>query len=174
MILGITGPVLSQCQIKILTLFSHFCANRMTVESDLLIRDTPALNQDTPSLNRDLKWDTTYRPVYLPLETMVCQKYSAKGKKGTAKGTAKPRKEHHKIKWNPKSAHKGEKIQNWTEEDMQEALDLFKEGKLSQRAIARKTGIHVATLNKRFRGLVKGTGHWLGGNRSGKVLTYGT
>ena len=57
---------------------------------------------------------------------------------------------------------------------MQEALDLFQEGKLSQRAIARKTGIHVATLNKRFRGLVKGTGHWLFGNRSGKVLTYGT
>ena len=104
---------------------------------------------------------------------MVRQKYSTKGKKGSAKGTAKTRKEH-KIKWNPKSAHKGEKIQNWTEEDMQEALDLFKEGKLSQRAITRKSGIHVATLNKRFRGLVKGTGHRLGGNRSGKVLTYGT
>ena len=59
-ILGITVPVLSQCQIKILTLFSHFCANRMTVESDLLIRDTPALNRDTPSLNRDIKRDTTY------------------------------------------------------------------------------------------------------------------
>ena len=55
-----------------------------------------------------------------------------------------------------------------------EALDLFKEGKLSQRAITRKTGIHVATLNKRFRGLVKGAGHRLGSNRSGKVLTYGT
>ena len=104
---------------------------------------------------------------------MVQQKYSAKGKKGAAKSAAKPRKDH-KIKWNPNSAHKGEKIQNWTEEDMQEALDLIKQGKLSQRAIARKTGIHVATLNKRFRGLVKGTGHRLGGNRSRKVLMNGT
>ena len=77
-------------------------------------------------------------------------------------------------KWNPKSAHLGEKLQQWTEEDMVKAQKMFQEGKLSQREISRCTGIHVATLNKIFRGLVKGTGHHLGGKWAPKVLTEGT
>ncbi|MCG8626975.1 MAG: hypothetical protein MJE68_33865 [Proteobacteria bacterium] len=99
---------------------------------------------------------------------MVKTKYSAKSKSGKA------RKETHKINWNPKSSHKGEQLQQWSEEDMELAMSLWKEGKMSQRAIARETGIHVATLNKRFRGIVKGSGHRLGGKRVPKVLKQGT
>ena len=40
---------------------------------------------------------------------------------------------------------------------------MYEEGKLSEREISRQTGIHMATLNKRFRELVKETGHCLNG-----------
>ena len=89
------------------------------------------------------------------------------------KQKVKKRKEQQKIKWNPKSAHLGAKFQNWTKRDMIRAMEMYEEGKLSQRGISRQTGIHVATLNKRFRGLVKGTGHHLGGKQVPKVLTQG-
>ena len=84
-----------------------------------------------------------------------------KQKQGKAK--VKKREEQHKIKWNLKSAHLGTKLQKWTKQDMIRAMEMYEEGKLSQREISRQTGIHMATLNKRFRGLVKGTGHHLGG-----------
>ena len=84
-------------------------------------------------------------------------------KQKQGKPKAKKRKEQHKIKWNPKLAHLGAKLQNWTERDMIRAMEMYEEGKLSQREISRQTGIHVATLNEQFRGLVKGTGHCLGG-----------
>ena len=54
------------------------------------------------------------------------------------------------------------------------ASEMYEEGQLSQREISRHTGIHVATLNKRFHGLVKGTGHRLGDKRVPKVLMEGT
>ena len=40
---------------------------------------------------------------------------------------------------------------------MEQAFELFKQGMYSQIKIAKLTGIHVSTLNMRFRGLVKGT-----------------
>ena len=55
--------------------------------------------------------------------------------------------------WNPNSDHKNETLQHWTEKDMQKAMQMWDEGKYSQRAVSRATGIHVATLNKWFRGL---------------------
>ena len=97
-------------------------------------------------------------------------KHSKKGCKDKAvKG-----KEEYKIKWNPNSAHKNEKIQQWTKEKMVEAIELFSTGTYSQRKIAKMVGIHVSTLNKHFRGLVKGTGHRLGGCPMPRVLKEGT
>ena len=96
----------------------------------------------------------------------------ARQKQGKQK--VKKHKEVHKIKWNPKSAHLGIKLQQWTKRDIIKAQELFEEGKLSQREISRRTGIHVATLNKHFRGLVKGTGHHLVGKHASKILTEGT
>ena len=96
-------------------------------------------------------------------------KHSKKGRKDKAV----QRKEDHKIKWNPNSAHKNEKIQQWTKEKMVEAIELFSTGAYSQRKIAKMVGIHVSTLNKHFRGLVKGTGHCLGGRQMPRVLKEG-
>ena len=86
---------------------------------------------------------------------------------------AKAKKSEHKIKWNSNSAHKNQTLQHWTEKDMEEAMRMWNKGKHSQRAIARTTGIYVATLNKHFRGLVKGTGHQLGSKWALKVLKRG-
>ena len=97
-------------------------------------------------------------------------KHSKKGHKDKAV----KRKEEHKIAWNPNNAHKNEKIQQWTQDKMREAMELFATGSYSQRKIAKMVGIHVSTLNKRFRGLVKGTGHSLGGCHTPKVLKEGT
>ena len=96
-------------------------------------------------------------------------KHSKKGHKDKAV----KRKEEHKIKWNPNSAHKNENIQQWTKEKMVEAIELFSTGAYSKRKIAKMVGIHVSTLNKHFRGLVKGTGHRLGGCRMPRVLKEG-
>ena len=49
----------------------------------------------------------------------------------------------------------------------------MQKGNTAKGEISRMTGIHVATLNKRLRGLVKGTGHWLGRKRASKVLKEG-
>ena len=57
---------------------------------------------------------------------------------------------------------------------MVEAIELFSTGSYSQRKIAKMVGIHVSTLNKHFRGLVKGTGHCLGGRQTPRVLKEGT
>ena len=56
---------------------------------------------------------------------------------------------------------------------MVEAIELFSTGAYSQRKIAKMVGIHVSTLNKHFRGLVKGTGHCLGGHQMPRVLKEG-
>ena len=53
---------------------------------------------------------------------------------------------------------------------MVEAIELYSTGAYSQRKIAKMVGIHVSTLNKHFRGLVKGTGHHVGGRRMPRVL----
>ena len=159
--LGTIGHVLFLCQNKTQNFPSHFSVHRRDVESDLFKRYTvsqPRHQARHPN-----------RKFSFRLNSMVRQKYSGK----PVKSVAKRRKEEHKIKWNPNSAHKNETLQNWTEVDMQKAMDLYAEGKYSQREISRRTGIHVATLNKRFRGLVKGTGHQLGGKRAPKVLKHG-
>ena len=57
---------------------------------------------------------------------------------------------------------------------MENAMQMWDEGKYSQRAISRATEIHVVTLNKRFRGLAKGKGHHLGGKWAPKVLKHST
>ena len=160
-ILGTIGHVLFPCLNKTQTLHSHSCVETTGVRSDLFKRDTP-----TPAeASKTHQARRLNHSDFFILRAMVKQK---QGKKKVHK-----RKEH-KIKWNPKSAHLGEKLQQWTEEDMVRAQKMFQEGKLSQREISRCTGIHVATLNKRFRGLVKGTGHRLGGKQAPKVLTKGT
>ena len=97
-------------------------------------------------------------------------KVSKKGRKDKAV----KQKAEHKIKWNPNSAHKNESIQLWAEEKMEEAMRLYATGQYSQRKVAKMVGIHVATLNPRFRGIVKGTGHRLGGGQTPKVLKQGT
>ena len=96
-------------------------------------------------------------------------KHSKKG----CKDKAVKRKEEHKIKWNPNSAHKDERIHLWTQEKMVEAIELYSTGAYSQGKIAKMVGIHVSTLNKQFRGLVKGTGHRLGGRHMPRVLKEG-
>ena len=56
---------------------------------------------------------------------------------------------------------------------MVEAIELYATGSYSQRKVAKMTGIHVSILNKQFRGLVKGTGHHLGGHWMPRVLKEG-
>ena len=111
-----------------------------------------------------------YLKFTLYLNRIAKKKFSSQ----PSKGVAKAKKTEHKIKWNPNNAHKNQTLQHWTEKDMEEAMRMWNEGKHSQRAISRAIGIHVATLNKHFRGLGKGTGHQLGGKQAPKVLKHGT
>ena len=165
-IFGTIGHVLFLCQNKTQTFYSHSCVYKMGVGSNLFKQDIRIFPPIQPIHQprhqaRHLKdFD------FFHLSTMVKQKQG--------KPKAKKRKEQHKINWNPKSAHLGAKLQNWTERDMIRAMEMYEEGKLTQREISRQTGIHMATLNKQFRGLVKGTGHRLGGKQAPKVLTQAT
>ena len=61
---------------------------------------------------------------------------------------------------NSNSAPNGERIQLWTEADMQKVMGLHKTGKLyNQRVISRITGIHIVTFNQHFRDNAKDTNH---------------
>ena len=151
---------------------SHFCAHTMavgrgTTGSKRDKRDT--IGSRPQAIHIAVLARHQARHLFFISSTMPKTKVSTKGRKDKAV----KRKEGHKINWNPNSAHKGEKLQEWTEDDMKRAFELHAEGKYSQREISRMTGIHVATLNKRLRGLVKGTGHRLGGKRASKVLKEG-
>ena len=165
--LGTIGHVLFLCQNKTQTLHSHSCVYKTVVGTCNLFEQ----DMHTPTPQSRHQVGHPEKILFLHLSTMVREK---KGKKHPLKQPARKRKEVHKIKWNPNSAHKNQQLQKWTEDDMITACEMYEEGKLSQREISQCTGIHVATLNKRFRGLVKGTGHRLSSKRASKVLTEGT
>ena len=164
--LGTIGHVLFLCHCKTQTLHSHSCVYKTVVGTcNLFERDMCTL---APQPRHQVRHPENF--LFFHSSTMAREK---KGKKRAPKQPARKRKEVHKIRWNPNSAHKNEQLQKWTEDDMITACEMYQEGKLSQREISRCTGIHVATLNKRFHGLEKGTGHRLGGKRAPKVLTEG-
>ena len=161
--IGIIGVVLFLYLRVIQSCHFHFCAHFIPVGSNKVERDDRD-NRDTGLARHRPRHSFIFFSTKMPREKTTKK----------LKQVAVKRKEVHKIKWNPNSAHKGENIQQWSEEDMVKAMDMYKTGNYSQRAISRATGIHVATLNKRFRGLVKGTGHRLGGAHDSKVFKQGT
>ena len=161
-ILGTIGHVWFLCLNKTQTLHSHSCVHRTDAGSNLFEQDI------TPQPRHQARH--RYQKFTLYLKRMVKKKFSSK----PSKGVAKAKKTEHKIKWNPNSAHKNQTLQHCTEKDMEEAMRMWNEGKHSQRAISRATGIHVATLNKCFKALVKGMGHHLSGKWPPKVLKHGT
>ena len=148
--LGTIGHVLFLCQNKTQTLHSHSCVYKMGVRTCNLFEQD--MHTPTPQPRHQVRHPEKF--LFFHSSTMAREK---KGKKRAPKQPAKKRKEVHKIRWNPNSAHKNQQLQKWTEQDMITACEMYQEGKLSQREISRRTGIHLATLNKRFRGLVKGT-----------------
>ena len=167
-LLGTIGCVLYQCLQLTRNCYFHFCVQNISRRA-VLSWKTERDKQDTP--DPDLVCQVRQpRHTFFFYSMAPKVKHSKKG----CKDKDVKRKEEHKIKWNPNSAHKNEKIQQWTKEKMVEAIELFSTGAYFQRKIAKMVGIHVSTLNKCFRGLVKGTGHRLGGRQMPRVLKEGT
>ena len=170
-LLGTIGCVSYQCLQLTRNCYFHFCVQNVSRKAVLGQRTERDNKRDTP--NFDLGLELQPRQ---PRQTFFFHRMAPKvkvSKKGR-KDKAVKQKAEHKIKWNPNSAHKHENIQLWAEEKMEEAMRLYATGQYSQRKVAKMVGIHVATLNPRFRGIVKGTGHRLGGRRTPKVLKEGT
>ena len=168
-LLGTIGCVLYQCLQLTRNCYFHFCVQNVSRRAVLSWKTERDNKRDTPDPDPVCQARQP-RHTFFFYSMAPKVKHSKKGRKDKAV----KRKEEHKIKWNPNSAHKNEKIQQWTKEKMVEAIELFSTGAYSQRKIAKMVGIHVSTLNKHFRGLVKGTGHRLGGHRTPRVLKEGT
>ena len=168
-LLGTIGCVLYQCLQLTRNCYFHFCVQNVSRRAVLRWKPERNIKRDTPDPDPVCQVRQP-RHTFFFYSMPPKVKHSKKGRKDKAV----KRKEDHKIKWNPNSAHKDERIQLWTQEKMKEAMELFATGAYSQRKIAKMVGIHVSTLNKRFRGLVKGTGHHLGGRCTPKVLKEGT
>ena len=168
-LLGTIGCVLYQCLQLTRNYYFHFCVQNVSRRAVLSWKTERDNKRDTP--DPDLVCQARQpRHTFFFYSMAPKVKHNKKGRKDKAL----KRMEEHKIKWNPNSAHKNEKIQQWTKEKMVEAIELFSTGAYSQRKIAKMVGIHVSTLNKCFRSLVKGTGHRLGGRRTSRVLKEGT
>ena len=167
-LLGTIGCVLYQCLQLTRNCYFHFCVQNVSRRAVLRWKTEQDSKRDTPDPDPVCQ-ARLLRHTFFFYSMPPKVKHSKKGHKDKAV----KRKEEHKIKWNPNSAHKDERIQLWTQEKMREAMELFATGSYSQRKIAKTVGIHVSTLNKQFRGLVKGTGHRLGGCCTPKVLKEG-
>ena len=168
-LLGTIGCVLYQCLQLTRNCYFHFCVQNVSRRAVLRWKTEQDSKRDIP--DPDLVCQVRQlRHTFFFYSMAPKVKHSKKG----CKDKAVKRKKDHKIKWNPNSAHKNEKIQQWTQEKMVEAIELYSTGAYSQRKIAKLIGIHVSTLNKQFRGLVKGTGHRLGGHQMPRVLKEGT
>ena len=103
---------------------------------------------------------------------MAKQKFSKKGKGGKVHMT--PEEKRDAI------SHKNKKNQQWKEEKIEEAKQLWKANdekdpkeKLSMRAIARKLKLPKTRVIKRLSGRCQGEGHIAGGKRKARVLTDG-
>ena len=170
-LLGTIGCVSYQCLQLTRNCYFHFCVQNVSRKAVLGQRTERDNKRDTPNFDLGLELQPRQlRQMFFFHRMAPKVKVSKKGRKDKAV----KRKAEHKIKWNPNSAHKDESIQLWPEEKMEEAMRLYATGQYSQRKVARIVGIHVSTLNPRFRGKVKGTGHHLGGWRTPKVLKEGT
>ena len=168
-LLGTIRCVLYQCLQLTRNCYFHFCVQNVSRRAALRWKTERDSKRDIPDPH--LVYQARQpRHTFFFYSMAPKVKHSKKGRRDKAV----KRKEDHKIHWNPNSAHKNEKIQQWTQEKMREAMELFATGAYSQRKIAKMVGIHVSTLNKRFRGLVKGTGHCLGGHCMPRVLKEGT
>ena len=80
------------------------------------------------------------------------------------------------------SSHKGQKLQNWKEKQMDKAFELWESNPareaqglkaLSLREIGRMVGIGKTTVTERIKERRKGRGHIAGGRRQARVLTEG-
>ena len=80
------------------------------------------------------------------------------------------------------SSHKGQKLQNWKERQMDKAFELWQSNPareaqglkaLSLREIGRMVGISKTTVTERIKERRKGRGHIAGGRRQARVLTEG-
>ena len=99
-------------------------------------------------------------------------KFSRKGKKGKVLQTPQEKRDA--------MSHKNQKNQQWKEEDMAKAQELWDANKhkdpkdqLSKRAIARKLQLPKTTVIERLSGRRVGEGHIAGGKRKARVLTDG-
>ena len=100
------------------------------------------------------------------------KKFSKKGKGGKVIRTPEEKKKA--------SSHAGQRLQQWKEEQMQEAERLWQlndtlppKERLSMRAIAKKVKIGKTTVIERLSGRRKGAGHIAGGQRQARVLSTG-
>ena len=103
---------------------------------------------------------------------MVKQKFSKKGKGGKVHKTPEEKRDA--------MSHKNQKHQQWKEEKIEEAKQLWKandekdpKDRLSMRAIAKKLKLPKTTVIERLSGRCQGEGHIAGGKRKVRVLTDG-
>ena len=124
----------------------------------------------TRSINRVTKRVTISRLCFSFYK--MKKKFSKKGKGGKVLRTPDERKKA--------SSHAGQRLQQWKEEQMEEADRLWKlneilppNERLSMRAIAKKVKIGKTTVIKRLSGRRVGVGHITGGQWQARVLTTG-
>ena len=152
----------------------HSSAHSMNAKVNQSKQVTPPTNQGRSTnrvIKRVIKRVTLTRLVSLN-RTMVKQKFSKKGKGGKLLKAPEEKK--------LASSHKGQRNQQWKEEKMLEAEELWElnktlppEKQLSMRAIAKKVEIGKTTVIERLSGRRKGKGHIAGGKRKARVLTEG-
>ena len=117
------------------------------------------------------KW-VTYNKLLSHFSTMVKQKFSKKGKDGKVHMTPEEKRDA--------MSHKNKKNQQWKEEKIEEAKQLWKandekdpKDRLSMRAIAKKLKLPKTTVIERLSGRHQGEGHIAGGKRKARLLMDG-
>ena len=133
----------------------------------------PKVKRVNPS--RSTPWVTkwvTYDKLLSHFRTMAKQKFSKKGKGGKVHMTPEEKRDA--------MSHKNKKNQQWKEEKIEEAKQLWKandekdpKDRLSMRAIAKKLKLPKTTVIERLSGRCQGEGHIDGGKRKARVLIDG-
>ena len=152
----------------------HLLAPSMSVKVQKVPRVKRVNPLHPPHLTRSVKWVTkrvTYGELVLLSYTMK-KKFSKKGKGGKVHQTPEEKRDA--------MSHKNKRNQQWKEEKMEEAKQLWEANKdkppkerLSMRAIASQLKLLKTTVIERLSGRRKGEGHIAGGNRKARVLTDG-
>ena len=129
-------------------------------------------SRSTPQVTKRVTKQVTYDKLLFHFSTMVKQKFSKKGKGGKVHKTPEEKRDA--------MSHKNQKIQQWKEEKIEEAKQLWKandekdpKDRLSMRAIAKKLKLPKTTVIERLSGRCQGEGHIAGGKRKARVFMDG-